>query len=150
MLETRSCTVEATKKKEPLKEDPEEIPVEERVSRLEELVADQHSETMKHMADLFEVMKRSTANKTSQAQTNQFPVILGLRHRLTFNRNFQIHDTMEDRKWKELAKILERKMVNRQGRAVTKVLVQWLHEPEEEATWEFLFDLQKRFQEFDA
>jgi len=44
--------------------------------------------------------------------------------------------------------ILERKMVNRQGRAATKVLVKWVNEPVEEATWEFLFDLQKKFSAF--
>ena len=47
-------------------------------------------------------------------------------------------------------KVVERKMVNRQGKAVTKVLVKWSNEPLEEATWEFLFDLQKTFPEFEA
>ena len=46
--------------------------------------------------------------------------------------------------------ISERKMVNRQGRAVTKVLVKWINEPLEEATWEFLFDLQTKFPDFVA
>lgn len=45
--------------------------------------------------------------------------------------------------------ILERKIVKRQGRAVTKVLIKWVNEPVEEATWEFLFDLQKKFPSFD-
>lgn len=45
--------------------------------------------------------------------------------------------------------ILARKMVKRQGRAVTMVLVQWLNESEEEATWEYLFDLQKKFPTFE-
>ncbi|KAL0690945.1 hypothetical protein Bca4012_090624 [Brassica carinata] len=45
--------------------------------------------------------------------------------------------------------ILERKMVKRQERAVTSVLVQWVGQNEEEATWEFLFDLQKKFPEMD-
>lgn len=51
---------------------------------------------------------------------------------------------------KEPEQILERKMVNRQGRAVTKVLVKWINEHVEEATWEFLFDIQKKFPEFDV
>lgn len=44
--------------------------------------------------------------------------------------------------------ILDRQMVNRQGRAATKVLVKWSNETPEEATWEFLFDLQKKFPNF--
>lgn len=43
--------------------------------------------------------------------------------------------------------ILERKMVKRQGRAVTMVLTQWKGQNAEEATWELLFDLQKKFPE---
>lgn len=46
--------------------------------------------------------------------------------------------------------ILERQMVKRQGKAVTKVLVKWVNEPVEEATWEFLFDLQKKFPQFST
>ena len=46
--------------------------------------------------------------------------------------------------------ILESKMVNRQGRVVTKVLVKWSNEPVEEASWEFLFDLQAKYPGFDA
>ena len=45
--------------------------------------------------------------------------------------------------------ILERKMGKRQGRAVTLVLVQWEGQNAEEATWEYLFDLQKKFPEMD-
>lgn len=45
--------------------------------------------------------------------------------------------------------ILERKMGKRQGRAVTLVLVQWEGQNAEEATWEYLFDLQRRFPEMD-
>lgn len=44
--------------------------------------------------------------------------------------------------------IVERKMVQRQGRALTKVLVKWANEPVEEATWEFLFDLKRKFPNF--
>ncbi|KAG7533829.1 Band 7/SPFH domain superfamily [Arabidopsis thaliana x Arabidopsis arenosa] len=45
--------------------------------------------------------------------------------------------------------ILERTIVKRQGRAATKVLVQWANETVEEATWEFLFDVQRRFPNFE-
>lgn len=38
--------------------------------------------------------------------------------------------------------ILERNMVQRKGQAATMVLVKWANQLEEEATWEFLFDLQ--------
>lgn len=43
---------------------------------------------------------------------------------------------------------LGRKMVKRQGRAATMVLVKWVDESEDTATWEFLYDLQKRFPDF--
>ncbi|CAL9221332.1 unnamed protein product [Arabidopsis halleri] len=42
---------------------------------------------------------------------------------------------------KEPERVLERKMVNRQGRAATMVLVKWTNLTVEEATWEYLFDL---------
>ncbi|XP_010491426.2 PREDICTED: uncharacterized protein LOC104769009 [Camelina sativa] len=45
--------------------------------------------------------------------------------------------------------ILDRKMVKRQGRAVTMVLVQWTNETAEEATWEYLYDLQRKFPAFE-
>lgn len=50
---------------------------------------------------------------------------------------------------KQPEKILERKMVKRQGRAATQVLVKWMNQGEEEATWEFLYDLQHRFPSFE-
>ena len=43
---------------------------------------------------------------------------------------------------------LGRKMVKRQGRAATMVLVKWVDESEDMASWEFLYDLQKRFPNF--
>lgn len=49
---------------------------------------------------------------------------------------------------KEPELILARKMVKRQGRAVTKVLIKWRNQPEDEATWEFLFELERRFPAF--
>ena len=50
---------------------------------------------------------------------------------------------------KEPAVILEQKMVKRQGKAATMVLVQWPSESEAEATWEYLFDLQRKFPSFE-
>ncbi|KAG2256089.1 hypothetical protein Bca52824_075383 [Brassica carinata] len=50
---------------------------------------------------------------------------------------------------KQPEKILERKMVKRQGRAATQVLVKWVDQREEEAIWEFLFDLQKKYPSFE-
>lgn len=47
-------------------------------------------------------------------------------------------------------KILARKMVKRQNRAVTQVLVKWVNQGEEEATWEFLYDLKKKFPNFET
>ncbi|KAG7579620.1 Chromo-like domain superfamily [Arabidopsis thaliana x Arabidopsis arenosa] len=49
----------------------------------------------------------------------------------------------------QLKAVVERKMVKRQGRAATMVLVQWTSESKEEATWEYLFDLQKMFPSFE-
>lgn len=46
--------------------------------------------------------------------------------------------------------ILERKMVQRKGQAATMVLVKWANQLEEEATWEFLFDLQQKYPEFSC
>lgn len=44
--------------------------------------------------------------------------------------------------------ILERKMVKRGRVATTKVLVKWKNLPEELATWEFYYDLLKKFPSF--
>lgn len=43
---------------------------------------------------------------------------------------------------------LGRKMVKRQNRAATMVLVKWRDESEDTATWEFLYELQKKFPNF--
>ncbi|CAM8983892.1 unnamed protein product [Rhodiola kirilowii] len=61
---------------------------------------------------------------------------------------FALPSVMPELFVKHPAAILERKVVNRQGRAATKVLVQWENQPIEEATWEFLFELQKKFPDF--
>ncbi|XP_010480942.1 PREDICTED: uncharacterized protein LOC104759751 [Camelina sativa] len=50
---------------------------------------------------------------------------------------------------KEPEIVLERKMVKIQRRAATMALVKWTNEGEEEATWEYLFDLQRRFPAFE-
>ncbi|PNY00055.1 Ty3/gypsy retrotransposon protein [Trifolium pratense] len=44
--------------------------------------------------------------------------------------------------------ILDRKMVKRGNRAATKVLVQWKDLPMDKATWEFYYDLLKKFPNF--
>jgi len=46
---------------------------------------------------------------------------------------------------KEPTTILDRMTVKRRGQAVTKVLVQWKHQLPEDATWEFYYDLKRRF-----
>ncbi|MCI37736.1 hypothetical protein A2U01_0058962, partial [Trifolium medium] len=49
---------------------------------------------------------------------------------------------------KEPEAILERKMVKRGNSDATKVLVQWKGEPPTQATWEFYYDLLKKFPNF--
>lgn len=44
--------------------------------------------------------------------------------------------------------ILERKMVQRRGQAATMLLVKWANQLEEEATWEYLYELQKKYPQF--
>lgn len=44
---------------------------------------------------------------------------------------------------------LARKMVQRQGQAATMVLVQWKNQTAEEASWEYLFDMKKKFPSFE-
>jgi len=61
----------------------------------------------------------------------------------------QLPSIISDVLIKEPAVILERKMVKRQGRAATMVLVQWTNESQAEATWEYLFDLQRKFPSFE-
>lgn len=49
---------------------------------------------------------------------------------------------------KEPELIMERKMVQRQGRAATMVLIKCTNEPVAEATWEYMFDTERRFPNF--
>lgn len=60
----------------------------------------------------------------------------------------QLPSVMADCTVKRPLAILARKMVKRQNKSVTMVLVSWEGQNEEEATWEFLFDLQKKFPSF--
>lgn len=48
-----------------------------------------------------------------------------------------------------LRKSWRERWLKRQGRAATKVLVKWIHQGEEEATWEFLYDLQRQSPAFE-
>lgn len=50
---------------------------------------------------------------------------------------------------KEPVAVIEKKMVQRQGKAVTKVLVQWKDEPPEKATWEFYQDFINKHPDFN-
>lgn len=49
---------------------------------------------------------------------------------------------------REPERVLERKMVKRQGCAATMLLIKWKNCPEDEATWEFMFNLEKKFLSF--
>ncbi|CAL9221051.1 unnamed protein product [Arabidopsis halleri] len=76
---------------------------------------------------------------------SQLKVLVGNVHTST-----HLPSVLQDAFVREPERIIERKMVNRQGQAATKVLVKWKAEPIEEATWEFLFDLKLKFPHFDA
>ncbi|CAA7022313.1 unnamed protein product [Microthlaspi erraticum] len=65
-----------------------------------------------------------------------------------FQVSTQLPSIVRDVLVKEPEEILERKMVNRQGQAATMVLVKWTNQPVEEATLEFLYDLQKSYPSF--
>ncbi|XP_077215876.1 uncharacterized protein LOC143850517 [Tasmannia lanceolata] len=58
------------------------------------------------------------------------------------------HVDNEGRVRLEPVAILDRKMVKRGNRAVTQVLVQWSNTYPEDATWEYLRDLQQQFLDF--
>jgi len=45
--------------------------------------------------------------------------------------------------------ILERRMVNKGGKAVSEVLVKWKNIPVEESTWESYWSMVKRYPTFD-
>ncbi|KAJ1425372.1 Tify domain [Sesbania bispinosa] len=58
---------------------------------------------------------------------------------------YQSEDALAD---KEPEAILDRMTVRRKGVRVTKVLVKWKHQLAEDATWEFYYDLKKKFPSF--
>lgn len=76
---------------------------------------------------------------------SQLKVLVGNVHTST-----HLPSVLQDAFVREPKRVIERKMVNRQGQAATEVLVKWKTEPIEEATWEYLFDLKQKFPNFDA
>lgn len=75
---------------------------------------------------------------------SQLKVLVGNVHTST-----QLPTIVQDVFLKEPERILERKMVNRQGKTATMVLVKLTNLPVEEATWKFLYDLAKKFPTFE-
>lgn len=65
------------------------------------------------------------------------------------NTSTQLPTVISDVLIKQLEKILERKMVKRQGIVETQFFVQWVNQGEEEATWEFFYELQKKYPTFE-
>ncbi|XP_006579069.1 uncharacterized protein [Glycine max] len=55
--------------------------------------------------------------------------------------------TNEEISHKEPEAILDRMTVKRGNKVVTKVLIKWKHRLPEDATWEFYYDLKKKFPE---
>lgn len=52
---------------------------------------------------------------------------------------------------KEPETILDRLIVKRRGQAVTKVLLKWKkHQIQEDATWEFYYDIGRKFPSFHS
>ena len=45
--------------------------------------------------------------------------------------------------------VLDQKLVKRGRQAATKVLIQWSDRSPEEATWEYLFDIEQRYPDFN-
>ncbi|WVZ10094.1 hypothetical protein V8G54_014624 [Vigna mungo] len=56
--------------------------------------------------------------------------------------------TEEEATTREPEAILDRTTVKRDNMAVTKVLVKWKHQMAEDATWEFYYDLKRKFPNF--
>ncbi|XP_019431364.1 PREDICTED: uncharacterized protein LOC109338552 [Lupinus angustifolius] len=59
-------------------------------------------------------------------------------------------DTSADNQNKEPELILDKITIKRRGQPVTKVLVKWKHQLIEDASWEFYYDLCKRFPNFHS
>ena len=62
--------------------------------------------------------------------------------------SYHYPSTHEDTMLKEPEAILDRMSVKRGNQAVTKVLIKWKNQLPEEATWEILFDIRKKFRQF--
>ena len=62
----------------------------------------------------------------------------------------QLPSVLDDELEKLPECILGRKMVKRQDRAATMVLIKWKNQSEDEATWEFLYDIQLKFPDFQT
>lgn len=75
---------------------------------------------------------------------SQLKVLVGNVHTST-----QLPSVLLDVFEREPEAVLERRMVKRQDKAVTQVLIKWVNEPMEEATWEYLFDIKKKYPEFE-
>lgn len=61
----------------------------------------------------------------------------------------QLPSVLHDVTIKKSEFCLARKMVQRQGKTATMVLVQWKGQTAEEATWEYLFDMKKKYPKFE-
>lgn len=64
--------------------------------------------------------------------------------------NTHLPSVYDEEVLKEPEKILGCKMVKRQDKAATMVLIKWKDQSDDEATWEYLFDLQKKYPEFQT
>ncbi|KAK9681875.1 hypothetical protein RND81_10G034000 [Saponaria officinalis] len=76
-----------------------------------------------------------------------FHVSLLKKHQGTLPSNIASPALDEDPPGPEI--VLARKIVKRGRISATKVLVKWKDSPLKDATWEFLFDLQKKYPKFD-
>ncbi|KAL1224617.1 putative mitochondrial protein [Cardamine amara subsp. amara] len=75
---------------------------------------------------------------------SQLKVLVGDVHTTT-----QLPSVLLDVLQKEPERVIQRKMVQRQGHAATMVLIKWTNEPVEEATWEYLFQIKKNYPLFE-
>lgn len=64
------------------------------------------------------------------------------------SKTVPLPDEIDELPVKSPAEILERRLINRGGKAAVEVLIRWSNSPREEATWEHLDELQRRFPGF--